>query len=82
MADVILASVPINGHVSPLLEQEGALEYGIVLEGGTSLRKLRAGNAGRFSTDLDFATPDVDTANFVIDDYWVQQLIASLVAAR
>lgn len=24
-------------------------------------------NAGRFSTDLDFATPDVDTANFVID---------------
>lgn len=31
---------------------------GIVLKGGTSLRKCRLGNAGRFSTDLDFAAPD------------------------
>jgi hypothetical protein len=36
------------------LHDQGAFELGIVLKGGTSLRKLRAGNAGRFSTDLDF----------------------------
>ena len=41
-------------------------EFGVVLKGGTSLRKFRAGNAGRFSTDLDFATPDLETAQFVI----------------
>jgi hypothetical protein len=44
------------------LHDQGAFELGIVLKGGTSLRKLRAGNAGRFSTDLDFATPDMETA--------------------
>lgn len=31
------------------------------------MRKFRAGNAGRFSTDLDFATPDADTASLVAD---------------
>jgi predicted nucleotidyltransferase component of viral defense system len=41
--------------------------FGVVLKGGTSLRKFRAGSAGRFSTDLDFATPDVDTAQLVVD---------------
>jgi len=49
------------------LNTQGVFELGVVLKGGTSLRKFRAGNAGRFSTDLDFATPDGDTANFVID---------------
>ena len=29
-------------------------------KGGTSLRKCRLGNDGRFSTDLDFAAPDED----------------------
>jgi len=42
-------------------------ELGVVLKGGTSLRKFRAGNAGRFSTDLDFAAPDVDTGELVLD---------------
>lgn len=32
----------------------------VVFKGGTSLRKCRLGNDGRFSTDLDFATPDED----------------------
>lgn len=32
----------------------------LVFKGGTSLRKCRLGNAGRFSTDLDFSAPDDD----------------------
>jgi predicted nucleotidyltransferase component of viral defense system len=31
------------------------------------MRKLRAGNAGRFSTDLDFSAPDVDTGELLLD---------------
>ncbi|MDA8285820.1 MAG: nucleotidyl transferase AbiEii/AbiGii toxin family protein [Actinomycetota bacterium] len=42
-------------------------DLGVVLKGGTSLRKLRAGNAGRFSTDLDFAAPDADTGELLLD---------------
>jgi predicted nucleotidyltransferase component of viral defense system len=49
------------------LSRQSVFDFGIVLKGGTSLRKFRAGNAGRFSTDLDFATPDADSANLVID---------------
>lgn len=49
------------------LHDQGVFELGIVLKGGTSLRQLRAGNAGRFSTDLDFATPDLDTAELLLD---------------
>lgn len=37
------------------LHQEGVLEV-LAFKGGTSLRKLYAGTAGRFSLDLDFAT--------------------------
>jgi uncharacterized protein len=33
----------------------------LVFKGGTSLRKCRLGNKGRFSTDLDFAAPNDDT---------------------
>jgi hypothetical protein len=33
----------------------------LVFKGGTSLRKCRLGNDGRFSTDLDFAAPNEDT---------------------
>lgn len=33
-----------------------------MFKGGTALRKFRAGNAGRFSTDLDFAAPAEDLA--------------------
>jgi len=32
----------------------------LVFKGGTSLRKCRLGNDGRFSTDLDFAAPNED----------------------
>jgi predicted nucleotidyltransferase component of viral defense system len=33
----------------------------LVFKGGTALRKLYAGNAGRFSLDLDFSVRDIDT---------------------
>jgi predicted nucleotidyltransferase component of viral defense system len=49
-------------HLLYLLSQAGA--FGgrpLVFKGGTSLRKCRLGNAGRFSTDLDFAAPHEDT---------------------
>lgn len=49
------------------LQREGMFEMGVVLKGGTSLRKFRAGNAGRFSTDLDFATPDGEIAELLLD---------------
>ncbi|MGH3117623.1 MAG: nucleotidyl transferase AbiEii/AbiGii toxin family protein [Gaiellales bacterium] len=49
------------------LRQQEVFDLGVVLKGGTSLRKFRAGNAGRFSTDLDFASPDVATGELVLD---------------
>jgi predicted nucleotidyltransferase component of viral defense system len=39
----------------------------LVFKGGTSLRKYRLGNEGRFSTDLDFAAPADDTVIEVCD---------------
>lgn len=33
----------------------------LVFKGGTALGKLYAGNAGRFSLDLDFSVRDIDT---------------------
>ena len=45
-------------HALVLLHQVGLFPRGLVFKGGTSLRKFRAGAAGRFSTDLDFAAPD------------------------
>lgn len=36
------------------LHEQGVFEH-LVFKGGTALRKLYAGNAGRFSTDLDFS---------------------------
>lgn len=47
-------------HALQLLHQAGLFRQGLVFKGGTALRKLRAGNAGRFSTDLDFAAPGED----------------------
>jgi uncharacterized protein len=48
-------------HLLWLLGQEGLFDGdGLVFKGGTSLRKCRLGNAGRFSTDLDFVAPDED----------------------
>jgi len=68
-----------SGMTGPALldvAQDYALQYlfkheifdlGVVLKGGTSLRKFRAGNAGRFSTDLDFAAPDADTGERLLN---------------
>ena len=45
-------------HLLSHLQAEGLFNRGIVFKGGTALRKFRAGNLGRFSTDLDFSAPD------------------------
>ncbi len=48
-------------HLLYLLAEVGFFEDDrLVFKGGTSLRKCRLGNDGRFSTDLDFAAPDED----------------------
>ena len=49
------------------LFRQGVFDLGVVLKGGTSLRKFRAGKLGRFSTDLDFAAPDADTGELLLD---------------
>lgn len=66
MADPALLDVA-QDYALKFLHDQGIFDLGVVLKGGTSLRKLRAGNAGRFSTDLDFAAPDVDTAELLLD---------------
>ncbi len=66
MADAALLDVA-QDYALKFLNDEGLFDLGVVLKGGTSLRKLRAGNAGRFSTDLDFATPDVETGEILLD---------------
>ena len=49
-------------HLLYLLDEAGMFTDGqLVFKGGTSLRKCRLGNDGRFSTDLDFAAPNEDT---------------------
>lgn len=49
-------------HALHLIHEAGLFRRGLVFKGGTALRKFRAGNAGRFSTDLDFAAPEEDLA--------------------
>lgn len=49
-------------HALHVLHDSGLFDRGLVFKGGTALRKFRAGNAGRFSTDLDFAAPDDEVA--------------------
>ncbi|HTU38273.1 MAG TPA: nucleotidyl transferase AbiEii/AbiGii toxin family protein [Acidimicrobiales bacterium] len=66
MGDAALLDVA-QDYALQFLSNEGIFELGVVLKGGTSLRKLRAGNAGRFSTDLDFAAPDADTGELLLD---------------
>lgn len=49
-------------HLLYLLNLAGVFEDGdLIFKGGTSLRKCRLGNDGRFSTDLDFAAPNEET---------------------
>jgi predicted nucleotidyltransferase component of viral defense system len=54
-------------HLLWHLHRNGLFESGLVFKGGTALRKFRAGNDGRFSTDLDFAAPEEDLALAVLD---------------
>ncbi len=55
-------------HLLYLLAEAGVFSSGaLAFKGGTSLRKCRLGNAGRFSTDLDFAAPDEDVVLDVCD---------------
>lgn len=54
-------------HVLYLLAREGLFDLGISLKGGTAIRKFLAGNAGRFSTDLDFAGMTEASAGLVLD---------------
>lgn len=50
------------------LHERGALD-GLVFKGGTALRKLYAGNQGRFSTDLDFSLANIadDPDDVILD---------------
>ena len=49
-------------HLLWLLAELGHFDDGsLIFKGGTSLRKVRLGAAGRFSTDLDFVAPSDDT---------------------
>ena len=54
-------------HAIVLLRDAGTFELGAVLKGGTALRKFRAGNACRFSTDLDFANADQPVAELILE---------------
>lgn len=48
-------------HLLWLLAEERLFDDGrLIFKGGTSLRKFRLGNSGRFSTDLDFTAPNDD----------------------
>lgn len=66
MADAALLDVA-QDYALKHIHDQGLFDLGVVLKGGTALRKLRAGNAGRFSTDLDFMAPDADTAALAFD---------------
>lgn len=50
-----------------ILADQGVFDVGLTFKGGTALRKFRAGNLGRFSTDLDFAASDPTVADIVLD---------------
>ncbi len=54
-------------HVLHLLAREELFDLGISLKGGTAIRKFLAGNAGRFSTDLDFAGLTDASADLLLD---------------
>ena len=54
-------------HLLAHLSEAGIFELGVSLKGGTAIRKFRAGNAGRFSTDLDFAGMDDAAADLLIE---------------
>ncbi|MDP2232198.1 MAG: nucleotidyl transferase AbiEii/AbiGii toxin family protein, partial [Actinomycetota bacterium] len=54
-------------HMLYYLSEQGFFDLGLSLKGGTAIRKFRAGNAGRFSTDMDFAGVDDALADLMVD---------------
>lgn len=54
-------------HLLHRLAESGIFDLGVSLKGGTAVRKFRAGNAGRFSTDLDFAGVDDAAADLLVE---------------
>ncbi|MEQ7127944.1 nucleotidyl transferase AbiEii/AbiGii toxin family protein [Actinopolymorpha sp. B11F2] len=54
-------------HLLAHLYGQGLFDLGLVFKGGTSLRKMRSGAGGRFSTDLDFSTTEPDVASLVLE---------------
>lgn len=54
-------------HALSHLHDSGLFTRGLVFKGGTSLRKFRAGTAGRFSTDMDFYAPDDEVTIDLMD---------------
>jgi len=56
-------------HFLAWMAAEGLFDgdHPLIFKGGTALRKFKFGLAGRFSTDLDFATENVDYPEHVLD---------------
>lgn len=54
-------------HALWILHEKGLFDLGLVFKGGTALRKYRMGNAGRFSTDLDFASAEPEVAELLFE---------------
>jgi predicted nucleotidyltransferase component of viral defense system len=54
-------------HLLFHLSERGLFGLGVALKGGTAIRKLWAGSAGRFSTDLDFNGVDDITAELLLE---------------
>jgi predicted nucleotidyltransferase component of viral defense system len=54
-------------HLLFHLANAGIFDLGVALKGGTAIRKFRAGTAGRFSTDLDFAGMDDAAADLLVE---------------
>jgi predicted nucleotidyltransferase component of viral defense system len=53
-------------HALCHIAESGVFDLGLVFKGGTALRKCRSGASGRFSTDLDFAAPELDLVDLVL----------------
>lgn len=54
-------------HALAIISDAGVFDLGAVFKGGTALRKYRAGSAGRFSTDLDFAGTHQPVAELLLE---------------
>lgn len=54
-------------HALALIADAGVFDIGVVFKAGTALRKSRAGSAGPYSTDLNFAGTDQPVAELLIE---------------